>query len=114
MSNTRLQQQLAGQPKATQDEIISIKADARPLALRIALLIPILAGLIGLLNAFRIVADAGAGPGQRRRGDGLRLIAPPSLPTTRTQPGGGGGTPQPAAKLGQARDPFDPRRCGEH
>ena len=54
-SNTRLHQQPAGQPEAIQDEITSIKAGARPLALQIALLIPILAGLIGLLNAFRMV-----------------------------------------------------------
>jgi hypothetical protein len=54
-SNTRLHQQPAGQPEAIQDEITSIKAGARPLALQIALLIPILAGLIGLFNAFRMV-----------------------------------------------------------
>jgi MFS family permease len=55
MTNTDLQQQLAGQPKAIQDEIISINTDARPLALQVALLIPILAGLIGLFNGFRMV-----------------------------------------------------------
>jgi hypothetical protein len=55
MSNTQLEQQLAGQPKATQEEIISINTDARHIALQVALLIPILAGLLGLLNAFRMV-----------------------------------------------------------
>ena len=55
MSNTRLQQQLAGEPQQTQDEIISINTDARHIALQVALLIPILAGLAGLLNSFRMV-----------------------------------------------------------
>ena len=37
-----------------QAEIIRINTDARPLALQIALLIPILAGLGGLANTFRM------------------------------------------------------------
>jgi len=55
MSNTALEEQLAGQPEQIQDEIIRINTDARPFALQIALLIPILAGLIGLLNSFRMM-----------------------------------------------------------
>jgi EmrB/QacA subfamily drug resistance transporter len=55
MSNTRLEQQLAGQPPAIRDEIISINTDARPLALQVALLVPILAGLLGFLNGFRMM-----------------------------------------------------------
>jgi EmrB/QacA subfamily drug resistance transporter len=55
MSNTRLEKQLAGQPPEIQDEIISINTDARPLALQVALLVPILAGLLGLLNGFRMM-----------------------------------------------------------
>jgi EmrB/QacA subfamily drug resistance transporter len=55
MSNTQLQQQLAGQPKEIQDEIVRINTDARPLALQVALLVPILAGLLGLLNSFRML-----------------------------------------------------------
>ncbi|MGH8976870.1 MAG: MFS transporter [Acidimicrobiia bacterium] len=55
MSNTQLDEQLDGQPEATQDEIIRINTDARPLALQVALLIPILAGLVGLLNSFRMM-----------------------------------------------------------
>ena len=38
-----------------QDEIIRINTDARPLALQVALLVPILAGLLGLLNSFRMM-----------------------------------------------------------
>jgi EmrB/QacA subfamily drug resistance transporter len=55
LSNTQLEEQLAGQPEAVQDEIIRINTDARPLALQVALLIPILAGLAGLVNSFRMV-----------------------------------------------------------
>jgi len=55
MSNTQLEKQLAGQPEAIQDEIIRINTEARPIALQVALLIPILAGLLGLINSFRMV-----------------------------------------------------------
>jgi hypothetical protein len=55
MSNTQLQELLADQPQEVQDEIISINTEARPLALQVALLIPILAGLIGLFNSFRMM-----------------------------------------------------------
>ncbi len=55
LSNTQLQQQLAGQQPPVQDEIIRINTDARPRALQIALLVPLLAGLLGLLNSFRMV-----------------------------------------------------------
>jgi hypothetical protein len=53
-TNTQLGQLLAGQPKETQDEIIRINTDARPLALQVALVVPILAGLLGLFNSFRM------------------------------------------------------------
>ena len=55
MSNTQLEELLAGQPETIQDEIISINTDARPLSLQVALLIPILAGLVGLFNSFRMM-----------------------------------------------------------
>jgi hypothetical protein len=55
MTNTQLDTLLAGQPEDIQDEIININTDARPRALQVALLIPILAGLIGLFNAFRMM-----------------------------------------------------------
>ncbi len=54
LSNTQLQDQLADQPAAIQNEIIRINTDVRPLALQVALLVPILAGLFGLLNGFRM------------------------------------------------------------
>ena len=55
MSNTQLEQQLAGQPPEIQAEVIRINTDARPLALQVALLVPIIASLLGLINSFRMV-----------------------------------------------------------
>ncbi len=55
MTNTQLEQQLAGQPADVRAEIIRINTDARPLALQVALLIPILAGLGGVANSFRMI-----------------------------------------------------------
>jgi EmrB/QacA subfamily drug resistance transporter len=55
MTNTQLEQQLKGQPEQIQDEIIRINTDARPLALQVALLVPILASLVGLVNSFRMM-----------------------------------------------------------
>ncbi|MFF1877877.1 MFS transporter [Leifsonia sp. NPDC058230] len=55
LSNTQLDQQLEGQPQKIQDEIIRINTDARPIALQIALLIPILAGLVGLVLSIRML-----------------------------------------------------------
>jgi hypothetical protein len=54
MSNTQLEELLAGQPKDVRDEIVSINTDARPLALQVALGIPLLAALIGLFASFRM------------------------------------------------------------
>ena len=55
MSDTRLQEQLAGQPPEIQEEIVSINEDARPLALQVALLVPLLVSLLGLFFAFRMM-----------------------------------------------------------
>jgi hypothetical protein len=55
MTNTQLEQLVATQPQDIQDEIIRINTEARPISLQVALLIPILAGLIGLFNSFRMM-----------------------------------------------------------
>ena len=55
MSNTALDELLVGQPEVIQDEMIRINTEARPFALQVALLIPILAGLVGLFNSFRMM-----------------------------------------------------------
>jgi hypothetical protein len=54
MSNTQLTDVLEGQPPQVQAEIIRINTEARPLALQAALLVPMIAGLLGLLNSFRM------------------------------------------------------------
>ena len=63
MSNTQLEEQLAGQPEAIQDEIIRINTDARPIAPPGRAARPALAGLLGLLLSFRMMRL----PGSRRR-----------------------------------------------
>jgi MFS family permease len=55
LSNTQLEELLANEPAAIQDEIIRINTEARPLALQVALLVPLIAALIGLLNSFRMM-----------------------------------------------------------
>ena len=54
MTNTHLEELLAGQPADVKEEILRINTDARPKALQIALLIPLLAALLGLVNGFRM------------------------------------------------------------
>jgi len=66
MSNTQLEKLLAGQPKDVQTEIIRINTDARPRALQVALLVPVLAALLGLYDSTRMtrrpdLASSGAG-----------------------------------------------------
>lgn len=54
MSTTQLQQQLAGQPPAYQAEIVRINELARNIALQVALVIPLVASLIGTGFALRM------------------------------------------------------------
>ena len=55
MSNTQLAELLAGQPADVQAEIIRINTDARPFALQVALLVPLIAALLGLATSFRMM-----------------------------------------------------------
>ena len=55
LSDTQLQAQLEGQPPEIRDEIVAINTDARPLALQVALIVPALAALLGLVNGFRMM-----------------------------------------------------------
>ena len=55
MSNTQLDQQITGEPPAVEAEVLAINDDARNLSLQIALLVPLLAGLLGLGNSFRMM-----------------------------------------------------------
>jgi hypothetical protein len=70
LSDTQLEQLLEGEPVDVQDEILEINSDARPRALQVALLVPLVAGLVGLLVSFRMARlpdpdanDAAAGFG---------------------------------------------------
>ena len=55
VSDTQLQELLAGQPQAIQDEIIRINDEARSVALQVALSLSLLAAVIGAFNAFRMM-----------------------------------------------------------
>jgi Major Facilitator Superfamily len=55
MSDAQLQEQLATQPPRTREEILRINDEARPLALQIALLVPLLVSLLGLAFSFRMM-----------------------------------------------------------
>ena len=48
MSDDQLEEQIAAQPPETAEEILRINDEARPQALQIALLVPLLASLVGL------------------------------------------------------------------
>jgi MFS family permease len=54
LTNTHLEKLLVGQPEDVRKEIIHINTESRPIALQIALAIPLLAALLGLLNGFRM------------------------------------------------------------
>lgn len=55
MSDTQLTALLEDQPEAIRTEILRINDDARDRALQVALLVPVLAGLLGLVNALRMM-----------------------------------------------------------
>src|SRR4029453_7068443 len=55
MSNTQLEQQITGQPPAVEAEVVAINNDPRNRSLQIALLVPLLAGLLGFANSFRML-----------------------------------------------------------
>ena len=54
MSNAQLVEVLAGEPPQVQAEVVRINTEARPLALQIALLVPLIAALLGLFNSLRM------------------------------------------------------------
>jgi EmrB/QacA subfamily drug resistance transporter len=54
MSDEQLQAQLAGQPAPIAEEIVRINDEARSIALQVALLVPLLAGLLGLVVSSRM------------------------------------------------------------
>ena len=65
MSNTALQQQIADEPKAVQDEVLAINTHARNLSLQVALLDSRARVTARLLNSFRMLRL----PGHRAQAD---------------------------------------------
>ena len=55
VSNSELEELLAGEPPDVREEVLSINTDATNLALQVALLVPILAGLLGFFNSLRMM-----------------------------------------------------------
>src|SRR6476619_5577591 len=54
VSNAQLEPLLAGEPEDVQEEILHINKESRDRSLQVALLVPVLASLLGLLNALRM------------------------------------------------------------
>jgi EmrB/QacA subfamily drug resistance transporter len=71
LSNTQLAKLLVDQPEDVQAEIIRINTDARVIALQVALLVPLLAALLGLFNGFRMMRMPDPAPSSS--GDGMVL-----------------------------------------
>jgi EmrB/QacA subfamily drug resistance transporter len=55
MSNTALAEQIVGQPPEVEAAVLAINEDARNRSLQVALLVPVLAALLGLGNSFRML-----------------------------------------------------------
>jgi MFS family permease len=73
MSDAQLEELLAGQPEAIQDEILGINDDARDLALQVALLITLLAAAAGIVNAFRMLRMPEPSPSTVAEAEGIIL-----------------------------------------
>lgn len=55
MSNTELQLDLINESPEVQTAVLDINSEARDTSLQVALLVPILAGLVGIFNSFRMM-----------------------------------------------------------
>ncbi|WP_374210598.1 MFS transporter [Dermatobacter hominis] len=55
MSRTQLDALITDQPPAVEEEVLTINDDARDISLQVALLVPVLAALLGTVNSFRMV-----------------------------------------------------------
>ena len=55
MSNTQIEELAISEPEDVQAEIVSINTDANDISLQVAMLVPVLASLIGLINSFRMM-----------------------------------------------------------
>ena len=71
MSNTKLEQQVADEPPAVGKEIVRINTEARPLALQVGLLVPVLSALTGLVVSLRMMRLPDLQPSSAVEGLGL-------------------------------------------
>ena len=55
MSTTALAEQITGQPPEVEAEVLAINDEARNRSLQVALLVPLLATVLGLGNSFRMI-----------------------------------------------------------
>ena len=55
MSNTELDERITGQPPEVEAEVLAINSQARNRSLQFALLVPLIAGGLGLANSFRMI-----------------------------------------------------------
>jgi EmrB/QacA subfamily drug resistance transporter len=62
MSNATLQKQIQDEPPAVQEEILHINKQASHRALQVALLVPLLAALLGFANSFRMLREPEPAP----------------------------------------------------
>ena len=83
MSTTQLEELLVDQPEDVQAEIVRINTDAREVALQVALLVPLLAGLLGLVTGFRMTRLPDPGPSASQWAPGTPY-ASPTLPALTT------------------------------
>ena len=70
MSDVQLEALLADQPEAIQDEILDVNTEARDLSLQVALLVTLLAALVGVADAFRMMRLPDPAPTKRGEGTG--------------------------------------------
>jgi hypothetical protein len=71
MSNTQLEELLAGQPDEIADEIVRINSEARPRALQVALLVPLISALLGLIVSFGMMRQPDIKPSASAEGLGF-------------------------------------------
>lgn len=62
MSNTQLDALITEQPAEVEEAVLEINDDARNLPLQVALVVPLLAALVGLMVSLRMVRLAASGP----------------------------------------------------
>ena len=62
MTNTQLEELIVNQPPDVEAEIIRINTEARPLSLQVALLVPLIAGLLGTAVSFRMLRQPDIAP----------------------------------------------------